>query len=540
MATSLNDPSQEETAQILAKLRSNNANKTCFDCGSKNPSWASVTYGIFICIDCSAIHRSLGVHLSFVRSTMLDASWSLSQLRAMQLGGNANAQAFFQNHNCNIKDVHQKYSSRAAQLYRDKLAGLVANSIKVYGDTIEIPTSKSESIRHDSMEDESTKDFFEEASNAALSHSNLHSGDVFLSDRKSPNIKSSTEGPNVNLSSIDSGAKLSEYKSTVIGKKSSSNRKPVKKGFGAQKVQTDWDKVEQEALQTEQMKNKSVSDDSSTKLTAEEQEEKLNSIRLAYKEKQKQVENKLKSDPNKISQIERLGMGFANSGRTNKSHSAVSDMTVIEQGTNPVVTSSKSKIDTITDLGFSSSSTTSSNNRYKDFVKSNDDFWSDNGLLTDNGKKVKKPQVFDTIQTIDLNVKNKNKPKPIEESNNTHSNKNGGRTTSSSSYSSSSNDAQKKFANAKAISSEQYFGGDQSNLDSRSTGRFEGSTSISSDDYFNRKTVPNHSISSNFNSTAMYDLKEGVRDNVSRLAGRLSNLATDVVKSINKMDIMQG
>ena len=212
------------------------------------------------------------------------------------------------------------------------------------------------------------------------------------------------------------------------------------------------------------MKNKSVSDDSSTKLTAEEQEEKLNSIRLAYKEKQKQVENKLKSDPNKISQIERLGMGFANSGRTNKSHSAVSDMTVIEQGTNPVVTSSKSKIDTITDLGFSSSSATSSNNRYKDFVKSNDDFWSDNGLLTDNGKKVKKPQVFDTIQTIDLNVKNKNKPKPIEESNNTHSNKNGGRTTSSSSYSSSSNDAQKKFANAKAISSEQYFGGDQSNV----------------------------------------------------------------------------
>ena len=185
---------------------------------------------------------------------------------------------------------------------------------------------------------------------------------------------------------------------------------------------------------------------------------------MAYKEKQKQVENKLKSDPNKISQIERLGMGFANSGRTNKSHSAVSDMTVIEQGTNPVVTSSKSKIDTITDLGFSSSSTTSSNNRYKDFVKSNDDFWSDNGLLTDNGKKVKKPQVFDTIQTIDLNVKNKNKPKPIEESNNTHSNKNGGRTTSSSSYSSSSNDAQKKFANAKAISSEQYFGGDQSNV----------------------------------------------------------------------------
>lgn len=344
------------------------------------------------------------------------------------------------------------------------MAGLVANSIKVYGDTIDIPTSKSESTRHDSIDDDSTKDFFEEASNASLSHSNLHSGDVFLSDRKSPNIKSSTDGPNVNLSLVDSAAKLSEYKSTVIGKKSTTNRKPAgKKGLGAQKVRTDWDKVEQEALQTEQMKTKSVNNDSGTKLTAEEQEEKFNSIRLAYNEKQKQAENKLKSDPNKISQIERLGMGFVNTGRTNKSHSAVSDMKVIEQN-NSVVTSSKSKIDSITDLGFSS---TSSNNRYQDFVKSNDDFWSDNGLLADSGKKVKKPQVFDTIQTIDLNVKNKNKPKPNEESNNTYSNKNGVKVATSSSYSSSSNDAQKKFANAKAISSEQYFGGDQSNVSTR-------------------------------------------------------------------------
>lgn len=109
--------------EVERRLRALPGNKVCVDCDNRNPQWASVSYGCMMCLECSGVHRSLGVHLSFVRSVAMD-SWTDKQISAMEMsGGNEKLVEYFSSKGVSKSTkIEDKYKSVQAQWYKTRLS----------------------------------------------------------------------------------------------------------------------------------------------------------------------------------------------------------------------------------------------------------------------------------------------------------------------------------------------------------------------------------------------------------------------------------
>ncbi|XP_025254819.1 ADP-ribosylation factor GTPase-activating protein 3 isoform X4 [Theropithecus gelada] len=438
----MGDPSKQDILTIFKRLRSVPTNKVCFDCGAKNPSWASITYGVFLCIDCSGSHRSLGVHLSFIRSTELDSNWSWFQLRCMQVGGNTNA----------VSDT-------------------------AWASAIAEPSSLTSRPVETTLEN---------------------------------NEGGQEQGPSVEGLNVPSKAALEV--SSIIKKKPNQAKKGLgaKKGsLGAQKLaNTCFNEIEKQAQAADKMKEQE-----DLAKAAPKEESIVSSLRLAYKDLEIQMkkDEKLNISGKKNVDSDRLGMGFGNC-RSGISHSVTSDMQTIEQES-PIMAKPRKKYNDDSDDSYFTSSS-----RYFDEAvelrSSSFSSWDDS---SDSYWKKETSKDTETIlKTTGYSDRPTARRKPdYEPVENT-------------------DEAQKKFGNVKAISSDMYFGR-QAQADYETRARLErlsASSSISSADLFEeqrKQASGNYSLSNVLpNAPDMAQFKQGVRS----VAGKLSVFANGVVTSI--------
>uniref|UniRef100_A0A8C1PGX5 ArfGAP with SH3 domain, ankyrin repeat and PH domain 1b n=1 Tax=Cyprinus carpio TaxID=7962 RepID=A0A8C1PGX5_CYPCA len=83
------DGLEDLTKAIIDDVLRMPGNEVCCDCGAPDPKWLSTNLGILTCIECSGIHREMGVHISRIQSMELDKLGTSELLLAKNVGNSS-------------------------------------------------------------------------------------------------------------------------------------------------------------------------------------------------------------------------------------------------------------------------------------------------------------------------------------------------------------------------------------------------------------------------------------------------------------------
>ncbi|KAJ8268434.1 hypothetical protein COCON_G00136060 [Conger conger] len=87
--TAGDDSLEDLTKAIIDDVLRTPGNQICCDCGAADPKWLSTNLGILTCIECSGIHREMGVHISRIQSMELDKLGTSELLLAKNIGNSS-------------------------------------------------------------------------------------------------------------------------------------------------------------------------------------------------------------------------------------------------------------------------------------------------------------------------------------------------------------------------------------------------------------------------------------------------------------------
>lgn len=106
--------------EVFRKMREDEENSCCFDCGNIDITHCSVRLSIFLCTGCAYAHRTLIPEIGEVKR--MSDLYSPKELNVIQAGGNGSLKSFFAMYSIPCNDsIEYKYRTKACKYYKEML-----------------------------------------------------------------------------------------------------------------------------------------------------------------------------------------------------------------------------------------------------------------------------------------------------------------------------------------------------------------------------------------------------------------------------------